>query len=378
MDCVCSKGRDRFVISFTFPVAQYRAHKRAIDDAVSRVMKSGKYIVDHEVVTFERAFAQYCGCDHAVGVGSGTDALILALRACQISFPAEVITVSHTAIATVAAVLAVGAVPVLVDVDSIYYTMDPATLELAITERTKAIIAVHLYGQAADIETIRLFARRHGLVLIEDCAQAAGGSYKGKRLGSFGDAACFSFYPTKNLGAIGDGGMVVTSNPDIAMHVRRLREYGWDERRQTCDIGVNSRLDEIQAAILSAKLPSLNTDNDRRARLATRYGDGLVGLPITVPRIRDEACHVFNLYVVTCDHRDGLKSHLASAEIGSGIHYPLPVHRHDGYAQRVRLAGKLTVTDRLAGTVLSLPMYPELQEDEVDRIVTTIRSYYSG
>jgi dTDP-4-amino-4,6-dideoxygalactose transaminase len=366
------------VIPFTSPVAQYRAHKAAIDEAVRCVMESGKYIMDHEVVTFEHAFSQYCGCDHAVGVGNGTDALILALRACQIGSRAEVITVSHTAVATVAAVLAVSAAPVLVDVDAIYYTLDPAALEHALTERTKAIIAVHLYGQAADMETITDFARRHGLIVIEDCAQAVGGSYKGKRLGSFGDAACFSFYPTKNLGAIGDGGMVVTCNPDIAMRVRRLRQYGWDERRQTSDIGVNSRLDEIQAAILSAKLPSLDTDNNRRARLAARYADGLAGLPITVPRPRPGANHVFHRYVLACDHRDGLKSHLASAEIGSGIHYPLPVHRQDGYAQRVRLAGKLTVTDRLAASILSLPMYPELQEEEVDRIIATIRSYYVG
>ena len=341
-------------------------------------MESGQYILDHEVVTFEQSYAQYCGCEHAVGVGSGTDALILALRACQISSRAEVITVSHTAVATVAAVLAVGAVPILVDVDPIYYTMDPAALEHALTKRTKAIIAVHLYGQAAAMEAITLFARRNGLIVIEDCAQAAGGSYKGKRLGSFGDVACFSFYPTKNLGAIGDGGMVVTSSPDIAERVRRLRQYGWDERGKTQDIGVNSRLDEIQAAILSAKLPSLDTDNNRRARLAARYADGLAGLPITVPRTRPEASHVFHLYVVACDDRDTLKSHLASAEIGSGIHYPLPVHRHDGYIQRVRLVGELAVTNRLAGRVLSLPMYPELKEEEVDKIITTIRSYYLG
>jgi dTDP-4-amino-4,6-dideoxygalactose transaminase len=366
------------VISINFPLAQYRTHKGEIDAAISRVMESGTYILGDEVATFERAFAEYCQCDYAVGVGSGTDALILALRAFQIGAADEVITVSHTAIATVASVLAVGAVPVLVDVDPIYYTLDPAALELTLTERTRAIIVVHLYGQAADIKTITLFARSHGLIVIEDCAQAVGGSYKGKRLGSFGDAACFSFYPTKNLGAMGDGGMVVTSNPDIAMRVRRLRQYGWDERRQTHEIGVNSRLDEIQAAILSAKLPSLDTDNDRRGRLAARYADGLAGLPMTIPRTRPEGCHVFHLYVVACDDRDALKSHLAAAKVGSGIHYRLPVHRHDGYAQRVRLAGELAGTDRLAARILSLPMYPELRDEEVDCIIATIRSYYSG
>jgi len=366
------------VIFLASPLAQYRTHKVAIDAAVSRVMERGLYVLGEEVAAFERAFAQYCQCEYAVGVASGTDALILTLRALGIGPSCEVITVSHTAIATVSAVLAVGAIPVLVDVDPVHYTIDPATFELALTERTKAIIAVHLYGQSADIDTIKVFANRHGLFLIEDCAQAAGGTYAGMPVGGFGEAACFSFYPTKNLGAIGDGGMVVTSDLEIAKRVRRLRQYGWDERGQTCSIGVNSRLDEIQAAILAAKLLSLDTDNNRRAELAARYADGLAGLPITVPQTRPEARHVFHLYVVACDDRDALRSHLASVEIESRMHPPLPVHRHEGYAQRVRLAGELTVTDRLAARILSLPMYPELAEQEVDRVIMTIRSYYSG
>jgi dTDP-4-amino-4,6-dideoxygalactose transaminase len=264
----------------------------------------------------------------------------------------------------------------VVDVDPIYYTLDSTVLELAITEQTKAIIPVHIHGQAANMETVTSFAKRHGLVVIEDCAQAVGGSYKGKRLGSFGDAACFSFYPTKNLGALGDGGMVVTRNPDIAMRVRRLRQYGWEGYQPSSDIGVNSRLDEIQAAILSAKLPDVDTDNDRRAKLAMRYADGLAGLPITIPQVRPECSHVFHHYVIVSDDRDGLKSHLEAGEIETGIHYPLPVHRQNGYAQRVRFAGKLLVTDWLAARVLSLPMYPELHEEEVDHIIATIRAYY--
>jgi dTDP-4-amino-4,6-dideoxygalactose transaminase len=365
------------VIPFALPAAQYRTYKGAVDAAVGRVMESGTYILGHEVATFERAFARYCQCEHAIAVGSGTDALTLALRAFEIVSPAEVVTVSHTAVATVAAVLAAGANPVLVDVDPVYYTLDPGALELAVTERTKAIIAVHLYGQSADMESIVALAKRHGLVLIEDCAQATGGTYRGKPLGSFGDVACFSFFPTKNLGAIGDGGMVVTSDLGIAERLRRLRQYGWDEHRKTEGIGVNSRLDEIQAAILSVKLPHLDTNNNRRANLAGRYADGLSGLPITVPRSRPGARHVFHLYVVACDERDTLRAHLASAEIGSGIHYPLPVHVQDGYAQRVRLAGELAVTNRLSRRILSLPMYPELREEDIERITTLIRSYYS-
>jgi dTDP-4-amino-4,6-dideoxygalactose transaminase len=365
------------MISVAKPAAQYLTHKAAIDAAIRRVLTSGNYILGDEVASFELAFAQYCHCEYAVGVGSGTDALSLALKAFQVDSAHEVITVSHTAIATVAAVLAVGAIPVLVDVDPLYYTMDPGAVELAITKRTKAIIVVHLYGQAADMEPLIGLAKHHGLIVIEDCAHALGGSYKGKRLGSFGDAACFSFYPTKNLGAIGEGGMVVTSDSIIANRVRRLRKYGWDEHRQTCDIGVNSCLDEIQAAILSAKLPSLDADNDRRAILAARYSNRLADLPIIVPHIRPETCHVFHQYVIACDERDALMSYLAAAKIGTGVHYPLPAHRHDGYASRVRPATELAGTDRLATRILSLPIYPELQEEEVESVIAAIVSYYS-
>jgi dTDP-4-amino-4,6-dideoxygalactose transaminase len=365
------------MISFALPAAQYRTHKGAIDAAVSRVLERGAYVLGDEVAKFERDFAQYCQCDHAVGVGSGTDALILALRAFGVGPSTEVITVSHTAVATVAAILAVGADPVLVDVDPVHYTLDPAGLEDAISERTKAIIAVHLYGQAADMDTINSIARRYGLVVIEDCAQAVGARYKGSRVGSLGDAGCFSFFPTKNLGAVGDGGMITTSSSDVAERVRRLRQYGWDENRRTRYIGVNSRLDEIQAAILAAKLPALDDDNARRAILAARYANGLKGLALDVPQVRPETSHVFHLYVVACDKRDNIKSHLLASGIGAGIHYPLPVHRHDGYAERVRTVNELAVTERLASRIISLPLYPELRDDEVDRIVAVIRSYHS-
>jgi dTDP-4-amino-4,6-dideoxygalactose transaminase len=365
------------VINFARPSAQYLAHKEAIDAAVRRVLEGGTYILGPEGAAFEQAFARYCQSKFAVGVGSGTDALSLSLKACGIGPACEVITVSHTAIATVAAILAVGATPVLVDVDPIYYTLDPSALSLAITERTKAIVVVHLYGQAADMDAINAVAARHGIVVIEDCAQAAGGSYNGKMLGTLGDVACFSFFPTKNLGAIGAGGMVVTANFDIAERVRRLRQYGWDGNRETRYNGVNSCLDEIQAAILAAKLPSLDGDNNRRMKLAVRYSDALAGLPITVPRTRTGVGHVFHLYVVACDDRNDLKSHLLTAGIGAGIHYPVPVHRHQGYLEYLRVAGELPITNQLAERVLSLPIYPELEDAEIERVVETIRSYYS-
>jgi dTDP-4-amino-4,6-dideoxygalactose transaminase len=284
--------------------------------------------------------------------------------------------VSHTAVATAAAVLAVGATPVLVDIDP-HYTLDPARIDFAVTRRTKAILAVHLYGQAADMDAIGAMAWRHGLRMIEDCAQAAGGSYRGKRVGSLGDIACFSFYPTKNLGAIGDGGAVVTGDAGLAARVRRLRQYGWDESRKTREIGLNSRLDPLQAAILKVKLPGLDTDNARRGAIARRYGNGFAGLPMTLPAAREGTSHVYHLYVVACDDRDGLMAHLHGDEIGSTVHYADPVHRQPGYAERVRVpdAG-LPATEKAAARILTLPLYPELSDAQVDRVIASIRGFY--
>ena len=234
-------------IPWASPAAQYRAHRKAIQTAIARVLDSGFFVLGEEVESFERAFAAYCGVGHGVGVASGTDALEIALRALGIGPGDEVITVSHTAVATAAAVLACGATPVLVDIDEAYYTIDASRIEAAITPRSKAILTVHLYGQAADMDAVLAIARSRKLSVIEDCAQSTGGRYGSRRLGSLGDLACFSFYPTKNLGAIGDGGMVVTADADLAARVRRLRQYGWDEARKTHEVGRNSRLDPMQA-----------------------------------------------------------------------------------------------------------------------------------
>ena len=244
------------MIPVAAPIAQYRAHADAIRAAIARVLESGEYVLGGEVAAFERAFANYCGRGHAVGVGNGTDALILALKALGIGPGDEVITVSHTAVATVAAIVASGAVPVLIDVDEVSMTLDTARIGAAATSRTRAVVVVHLYGQAADLDAIMPVAKRHSLRVIEDCAQAAGGRYRGRSLGSIGDIGCFSFYPTKNLGALGDGGLVLSADADIAERVRRLRQYGWDEARETHEAGVNSRLDPLQAAILQAKVAS--------------------------------------------------------------------------------------------------------------------------
>lgn len=365
-------------ISWASPLAQYRAHRDAVQTAITRVLEGGTYVLGEEVESFERAFADYCGVANGVGVGSGTDALILALRALEIGPGDEVITVSHTAVATVAAVLASGATPVLVDVDPIYYTIDPARIEAAITPRSKAIIAVHIYGQPAEMDSILAIGRRSHLRIVEDCAQAAGARYRGRRVGSLGDVACFSFYPTKNLGAVGDGGMIVTGDADLATRVRRLRQYGWDDTRNTREVGVNSRLDPLQAAVLSAKLEYLDSDNARRDTIARRYDRSLAGLPIKVPARRDDGSHAYHLYVVRCDERDRLKIHLAADGISTAVHYPAPVHRQHGYAEKSVVPNEgLPLTERLAEQILSLPIYPELSDAEIDRVTASIHGYYS-
>jgi dTDP-3-amino-3,4,6-trideoxy-alpha-D-glucose transaminase len=304
------------------PLAQYLTHKNEILEALHRVLEAGQYMLGSEVSAFESSFASYCGVDHAVGVNSGTDALVLTLRGLGIGAGDEVITVSHTALATVAAVLATGATPVLVDVEPDYWTMQTAGLERAITARTRAVIPVHLYGQPSDLSGILAIARTHGLFVIEDCAQAAGADYKGQRVGSFGDAACFSFYPTKNLGAIGDGGAIVTRDAAFAERVRRLRQYGWNDARETEEPGLNSRLDVVQAAILRVKLPSLDRDNARRQYIARIYDEGLAALPIVRPARRPGSTHVFHLYVVASPGRDRIKDVLVARGVGAGVHYP--------------------------------------------------------
>ena len=361
------------------PLAQYHSHKGAIQTAITNVLEGGTYILGQQVDAFEREFAEHCGVAYTIGVGSGTDALILTLKALGIGTGDEIITVSHTAVATAAAIVAVGATPVLVEIDPNFYTLEPSSLESAITARTKAIIAVHLYGQAADVDAINLVARRHGIQVIEDCAQAAGGFYNGRRIGTLADVACFSFYPTKNLGAIGDGGMVATADQGLAERVRRLRQYGWDSARRTLETGVNSRLDEIQAAILRTKLPHLDIDNARRRAIADRYDKGLAGLPLTIPARRSDSEHAFHLYVVTCDDRDALKDGLAEAGVGTGIHYASPVHRQTGYREAciVPQSG-LPVTEHLVDRILTLPLYPELTDADVDTVVAATQSHFLG
>ncbi|MFC1578252.1 DegT/DnrJ/EryC1/StrS family aminotransferase [Thermodesulfobacteriota bacterium] len=357
------------------PRLQYLTHQREIDSAINRVLNSGRYILGEEVKAFESEFAAYIGAKYGIGVGSGTDALHLALAACEIGTGDEVITVSHTAVATVAAIVQAGANPVFVDIESDFFTMDPRKIETAVTSKTKAIIPVHLYGQPVDLDPILEIAGNYGLRVIEDCAQANGAAYKGKRVGSYGDLACFSFYPTKNLGALGDGGMVVTGQPELAQRLRLLREYGWAERFISHFPGGNSRLDELQAAILRIKLPFLDQDNAARTRIAGMYHDGLRSCEIALPTCRQTASHVYHLYVVRTPRRDALKQHLRDKGIDALIHYPAPVHLQPAYRGRLTGSGNLLETERVAQEVLSLPIYPELEKTQAQTVLEAVRTF---
>ena len=365
----------------TDPRAGYFERKAAIDAAIARVLASGQYIMGREVEAFEAAFAAWLGIGHAVGTGSGTDALELALRACGIGPGDLVFTVSHTAVATAAAVERAGAVPVLVDIEPGGFTLDPASLDAALRDpppgRPAAILPVHLYGEPADLAPILELARRHDLRLIEDCAQSHGAAYRGRPTGSIGDIACFSFYPTKNLGALGDAGMTVTDDPALSVALRELREYGWRERYVSARPGINTRLAPLQAAILGAGLPHLDDDNARRQRIAARYDQGLATLPLALPRRRADCTHVFHQYVIRSAERDRLREHLRAAQIGTGIHYPVPVHLQPAYLGRLgEFPAGLPQTTLAMREILSLPIYPQLAADASDRVIAEIRRFF--
>ena len=362
------------VIPLVDLAAQHAALQHALDAAIARVLASGRFILDAEVSAFERAFAAHLGVGHAVGVSSGTAALQLALLAVGVGSGDEVITVSHTASATVAAIVSVGAVPVFVDIDAARYTLDPDQLAAAFSRRTRAIIPVHLYGCPADLTPILAFAREHGLRVIEDCAQAHGARYNGRAVGTWGDLGAFSFYPTKNLGAMGDGGAVVTSDPALAARVTELRQYGWRRRYVSEAHGLNARLDELQAAILAVKLVHLDGWNVRRRALARQYSAALtrtdLGLPIEPPG----TTHVFHQFVVRTAQRDALAAHLERHRIASAILYPVPVHLQPAFSAARRPVA-LDHTERAADTVLSLPLYSELTDAQQAQVCVAITTW---
>ena len=365
----------------TDPRAAYLAQKSEIDAAIAQVLESGQYVLGPVAERFERDFAAFLGLAHGIGCASGTDAIELALRACGIGAGDLVFTVSHTAVATVAAIERAGATAVLVDIEAGGFVMDPAALDAALRRppagRPAAILPVHLYGEPADLISIGELARAQGLRVIEDCAQSHGAHYRGRPAGSFGDIACFSFYPTKNLGALGDAGIIATDDSSLAAAAREIREYGWRERYVSARSGINTRLDPIQAAILAVKLPRLERDNQRRQAIAARYDEGLAGLPIALPPRRVNASHVFHQYVIRSQKRDRLREHLRAAAIGTGIHYPVPVHLHPAYRGRVAAGPTgLRNSERVAGEILSLPIYPQLTDAAVDRVIAEIRRFF--
>jgi dTDP-4-amino-4,6-dideoxygalactose transaminase len=353
------------------PGRSYRAHAAEIDAAIARVLDRGRFMLGEEVEAFERELAAWLGVRFAVGVGCGTDAIAIALRAVGVGAGNEVVTVSHTSVATVAAIEMTGAEPVLVDVDPTTMTLAPRAIESVLTARTRAIVPVHLYGHPAAIDEIREVARRHGLRVIEDAAQAHGAALGDRKAGALGDAAAFSFYPTKNLGAFGDGGAVTTDDPAIAVACKRLRQYGWSLERTSEVPGVNSRLDEIQAAILRTKLAHLDAAVERRRALAARYSESLRSRGLHLPEEAPGARHAFHLYVVRTPERERLAAHLAARGVGTAVHYPVPVHRQPAYAARLR-HGPLPVTDCVAGEVLSLPLYPELSDSEATSVISAL------
>jgi dTDP-4-amino-4,6-dideoxygalactose transaminase len=355
--------------------AQYLSIQPEIDSAIARVLASGQFILGPEVRAFEHEFADYCGVGHAIGVDSGTSAIQLALLACGIGPGDEVITVSHTAVATVTAIELTGARPILVDIDPSHYTFDPSRLAAALTIHTRAILPVHLYGCPVDMDPILAFAREHQLFVIEDCAQAHGASYRQKKVGSFGQVSAFSFYPTKNLGAYGDGGMVVTNDPELAEKLTMLRQYGWKKRYVSETKGINSRLDEIQAAILQVKLKYLDKWNKRRQSIAGIYNKILSDCDLRLPYTPEHTEHVYHQYVIRSTRRDHLQKFLAERSIHTAIHYPLPIHLQPVFKNLGYGWGDFPNTEILSKEILSLPVYPEMTDSSVETVCDAIKEF---
>jgi dTDP-4-amino-4,6-dideoxygalactose transaminase len=356
------------------PSKQFLSYQDDIEAAVVRVLRGSQYVLGEEVSSLESEFAEFIGTEHAIGVANGTDALELALRALNIGPGDEVITVSHTAVATVAAIHAVGAVPVLADIKLNTYTIDSDQLKTLVSPKTKALIAVHIYGHPADLDAVEGFCKAHKIHLIEDASQAHGAYWKGQKIGTFGVINCFSCYPTKNLGAIGDAGLITTNSQELNTKIRMLREYGWKDRYISQIPGRNSRLDELQAAILRIKLRHLSADNSKREAIALRYSNGIKNSLVSLPFIDGHAKPAYHLYVLRALNRDALLEHLRANNVYPGIHYPVPIHLQPAYKNNIRIASSMNVTESVASQVISLPIYPELDFDSVDFVIELINS----
>lgn len=365
------------MVPFVELQSQFRALESEVRAAMEGVLARSWYVLGEECRAFEDEFAAWVGTRHAVGVGSGTDAIQLALRALGVGPGDEVITVANTCVPTVAAIGATGARPRLVDAHPDTLTLDPNGLAKARTEKTRAIVPVHLYGHPCDMDPILEFARRHGLAVVEDCAQAHGATYKGRACGTLGDLAAFSFYPSKNLGAYGDGGAVTTSNPDHAARLRKLRNYGEEARYTHTLEGINSRLDEIQAAVLRVKLPYVHGWNDQRAQWAARYDAGLAATPVELPPRAPWAASAHHLYPIRHPERDALRAFLLEHGVQTQMHYPTPIHLQPAYQSLGYAVGQFPVAERAGREVLSLPLYPELQEEAIEAVTEQLAQFFT-
>jgi dTDP-4-amino-4,6-dideoxygalactose transaminase len=356
--------------------AQHDPCAAEIGQAIARVIEAGDFILGEDVRAFEEEFASYCGVKHAVGVDSGISSLELALRALDIGPGDEVITVSHTFIATVSSISFTGATPIFVDIDPVTYNMDATKLEAAITQRTRAILPVHLYGQPADMDKILAIARPRGLAVIEDACQSHGAKFRGQRVGSLADAGCFSFYPAKNLGAFGDGGILVTNNPELAEKVRMLRNYGQREKYHHVFLAYNRRLDTLQAAVLRIKLKHLDEWNALRRKAAETYDRLLAAIPGVVrPTVAEGRDHVYHLYVIQHPQRDALAAHLNKNGVATGLHYPVPVHLQKCYRSLSSANVSLDVTQQVASRILSLPIFPGITGGQITRVCDLIAQF---
>jgi dTDP-4-amino-4,6-dideoxygalactose transaminase len=360
------------MVPFSDLAALHAGIEEELRQAFDRVLKSSAFVLGPEVVAFERSFAEYIGVEHCVGVNSGTAALHLALAALGVGPGDEVITVAHTFMATAEAITAVGARPVFVDIDPVSYTIDPQMVHRAITSRTRAILPVHLYGQAADMDPILEIAGRHGIAVVEDAAQAHGTLYKGRKAGSLGIAGCFSFFPGKNLGALGEGGAIVTNDGALAKRLRMWRQHGSERKYEHCFPAFNMRMNGLQGGFLAVKLRYLDRWNDQRRAAAARYALHLADAPVTLPGEMAYSRHVYHLYVIQCEDREILKRMLAETGIETRLHYPTPLHLQEAYRQLGYRQGDLPVTERIARRILSLPIFPGISETALERVSQTI------
>ena len=375
MDYSYSRGKNFQMIYFSYPKAGYLKYSKEIDRSIQNVLNSDRYIKGESVSKFEFSFSNYIGTKYSVGTGNATDAIFLSLRALDIGTGDEVLTVSHTATGTVAAIANTGATPVFADINKDSFTIRIEGLEKKISNKTKAIIVVHIYGQPCDMDEILYISNKYGIPVIEDCAQASGAEYKGKKVGSMGTVGCFSFFPTKNLSCIGDGGLATTNDKTINNKIRSLGEYGWDKKRDAQSIGINSRLDELQAAILNVKLKYLDQDNKERRDIASSYRFRINNSKIHHPIEMDYSYHVYHLYVIIVDKvRDQLINYLKKGGVYPGVHYPLPVHRQKVYKNFLR-DEKLKNTEKIIKQIVSIPIYQGMEKEHVDKTIDLLNNF---